>query len=92
VNHFASNPEKLVQVVEVFNGEKTDFQFGNLAVKVNVLPRVPITIVMSLADDEFPAEARIYFDETLENYLDSEQAYFMIHLMVKRIVELLLQV
>ena len=26
VNHFASNPEKLVQVVEVFNGEKTDFQ------------------------------------------------------------------
>jgi len=88
VNHFASNPDKLVQAVEVFEGEKTDFQFGDLAVKVDVLPRVPITIVMSLADEEFPAEARIYFDETLENYLDSEQTYFLIHLMVKRLIEL----
>ncbi|MCW4011432.1 MAG: DUF3786 domain-containing protein [Candidatus Bathyarchaeota archaeon] len=88
VKHFASNPDKLVQAVEVLGGEKTDFQFGDIAVKVNVLPRVPITIVMSLADEEFPAEARIYFDATLENYLDSEQTYFMTHLMVKRLVEL----
>lgn len=85
---FASEPEKLVQAVWGLGGEKTDFQFGDLAVKLNVLPRVPITIVMSLADEEFPAEAKIYFDETIENYLDSEQTYFMTHLMVKRIVEL----
>jgi hypothetical protein len=87
VKQFASEPEKLVQSVEILGGEKTDFQFGDLAVKLNVLPRVPITIVMSLADEEFSAEARIYFDETLETYLDSEQTYFMTHLMVKRLVE-----
>jgi hypothetical protein len=44
---------------------------------------------MSLADEEFPAEARIFFDETLENYLDSEQTYFMTHLMVKRLIEII---
>jgi uncharacterized protein DUF3786 len=87
VNNFASNPEKLILATEVLGGETVDFPVGDIAVKLSVLPNVPITIVMSLADEEFPAEAWIYFDETIESYLDSEQTYFMIHLMVKRLIE-----
>jgi hypothetical protein len=75
VNHFASEPDKLIQVADV-------------SVKLNVLPRVPIIIVLSLPDEEFSAEARIYFDETIESYLDSEQTYFLVNLMVKRLTEM----
>jgi hypothetical protein len=88
VREFASDPDRLVQAAVGLGGAKTDFTFGDLAVRINVLPHVPITIVMSLADEEFPAEARIYFDETLETYLDSEQTYFLTHLLVRRLVEL----
>ena len=87
VNNFASKPEKLIHAAEVLGGEQVDFSVGDIAVKVHVLPRAPITIVLSLADEEFPAEAWIYFDETIEHYLDSEQTYFMVHLMVKRLTE-----
>jgi len=87
VNYFASNSENLIHATEVLGGEKVDFPVGDIAVKLSVLPNVPITIVMSLADEEFSAEAWIYFDETIESYLDSEQTYFMIHLMVKRLIE-----
>lgn len=87
VNHFASEPDKLVHATEAFGGAQTDFPFGDIAVRLPVLPRVPITIVLSLADEEFPAEARIYFDETIESYFDSEQTYFLVHLMVQRLNE-----
>jgi len=88
VNTFASNSDRLVKAAEALGGEQVDFPVGDIAVRLPVLPQVPITIVMGLADEEFPAEAWIYFDETIESYLDSEQTYFMIHLLVKRLVEL----
>ena len=46
-----------------------------------------MTLVLSLADEEFPAEAWIYFDETIEFYFDSEQTYFLTHLAIKRLIE-----
>ena len=87
VNTFASNPDRLVKAVEALGGEQVDFPVGDIAVRLPVMPRVPITIVMGLADEEFPAEAWIYFDETIESYLDSEQTYFLVHLMVRRMIE-----
>ena len=87
VNYFASIPEELVKAAEVLGGDKVDFPVGDVAVNITALPKVPITIALSLADEEFPAEARIYFDETIESYLDSEQTYFLTHLAISRLIE-----
>ena len=87
VNYFSSDPETLVKSAETLGGKQADFPVGDVAVSIPALPKVPITIALSLADDEFPAEARIYFDETIESYLDSEQTYFLTHLMVSRLIE-----
>ena len=86
VKNFGSNPEKLVDAAKVLGGNVTDFPVGDLAVELSLLPRVQMTIVFSLADEEFPAEARIYFDETIESYFDSEQTYFLTHLVISRII------
>jgi len=87
VNYFSTDPEALVKAAEILGGEQADFPVGDVAVSIPALPKVPITIALSLADEEFPAEARIYFDETVESYLDSEQTYFLTHLMVSRLIE-----
>lgn len=87
VRNFGSNPEKLVEAAKILGGKVTDFPVGDIAVELYLLPRVPMTIVLGLADEEFPAEAWIYFDETIESYFDSEQTYFLTHLGVKRIIE-----
>jgi hypothetical protein len=60
---------------------------GDVVVEIYVLPRVPLILVLSLADEEFPAKAWIYFDETIESYFDSEQIYFLTHLTVTRLIE-----
>ena len=87
VKNFNSNPDSLVKAAQVLGGEVVDFPVGDIAVELFVLPRVPLTVVLSLADEEFPAESWIYFDETVESYFDSEQTYFLTHLSVKRITE-----
>ena len=87
VNYFASEPEALVKAAIALGGDQIDFPIGDIAVSIPALPKVPITIVLSLPDEEFPAEARIYFDETIESYLDSEQTYFITHLAVSRLIK-----
>lgn len=87
VRNFGSNPDKLVEAAKALGGGVTDFPVGNIAVELYLLPRVPMIIVLGLADEEFPAEAWIYFDETVESYFDSEQNYFLTHLAVSRLIQ-----
>jgi hypothetical protein len=64
-----------------------DFPYGDVAVSLDLLPFIPLTIVLTVDDGEFPADSRLFYDETVENYLDSEQTYFLTSLTVLRIIQ-----
>lgn len=56
-------------------GEKLGVQFakfGDTAVTLNILPRVPVTYVIWEGDEEFPANATALFDATAQYYLPTE--------------------
>ena len=59
---FGQKPELLLKIANMFNAKKCDF--GDSSIRLDVLPRVPLTIVIWIADEEFPARASILFDET----------------------------
>jgi hypothetical protein len=40
--------------------------FGDAALRFHPLPRVPVTMILWLADDEFPARAGLFFDSTID--------------------------
>lgn len=46
--------------------------FGDASVTLDVLPRIPITYVIWEADEEFPANATVLFDDTAKYYLPTE--------------------
>jgi len=48
---------------------------GDAAVEFPVLPRVPVRVVLWLADAEFPADARMLFDASLEQHLPLDVIY-----------------
>ncbi len=79
-------PAKLETAAKVLGGSKVDFPYGDVAVSLNILPYIPFTIVLTVDDGEFPADARLFYDETVENYLDSEQTYFLTSLTVSRLI------
>jgi len=80
-------PAKLEAAAKALGGSKVEFPYGDTAVSLNLLPFIPVTIVLSVDDGEFPADARIFYDETVENYLDAEQAYFLTSLTVSRLIQ-----
>lgn len=80
-------PAKLETAAKSLGGINVDFPYGDVAVSLNLLPFIPLTIVLTVDDGEFPADARLFYDETVENYLDSEQTYFLTSLTVSRLIQ-----
>ncbi len=80
-------PVKLETAVKILGGLKVEFPYGDIAVSLNILPYIPLTIVLTADDGEFPADTRLFYDETVENYLDSEQTYFITSLTVSRLIQ-----
>lgn len=80
-------PARLEIAAKALGGSKIEFPYGDTAVSLNILPYIPLTIVLTVDDGEFPADARLFYDETVENYLDSEQTYFLTSLSVTRLIQ-----
>jgi len=74
VDLFKNDAKYLVQCANLLGGKEIDFSYGDYSVKINPLPLIPITIVMYEKDIEFSASSQIFFDESIKNYLDLEQA------------------
>lgn len=67
---FGKKAELLVRVGEKIGGHTA--KFGDAAITLDVLPRVPVTYVIWEGDEEFPANATALFDATAQYYLPTE--------------------
>ncbi|MHC4220795.1 MAG: DUF3786 domain-containing protein, partial [Planctomycetota bacterium] len=59
---FETSPAKLYRSAEIFDAKRC--QFGDSSIELNVLPRIPVTIVIWAGDDEFESRVSILFDRT----------------------------
>ncbi len=69
---FASEPEGLIYASRSLGGEKVDV--GDVGVKINVFPRVPIVFFIWKGDEEFQPDGGVLFDETIRRHLSTEDA------------------
>ena len=70
VRTFGKNPEKLLEICESLGGVKSDV--GEFAVKINLLPYLPVTYMIWAGDDEFEPAGNILFDKTAPGWLCAE--------------------
>ena len=64
---FGRCPERLCETAERFGARRC--KFGDASIKMYLLPRIPITIVIWAANEEFEARASILFDQTAADHL-----------------------
>jgi hypothetical protein len=64
---FARDPAAFVRQAAQFGAESREY--GDAAVELRPLPRVPITLIFWQEDEEFPARSYLLFDETCEQHL-----------------------
>ena len=62
-------------------------EFGDASIELYVLPRIPITIVVWQACDEFSARASILFDQTAASHLPLDALLGAVNLAVDALIE-----
>jgi hypothetical protein len=64
---FADEPDAVVRAAQDMGGKRLDY--GDLAVELQVLPRIPIAFVYWAASEDFAASASVMFDRTVGQHL-----------------------
>ena len=82
---FGMKPEKLCEAAKLLGGYKIKFNYGDCPIKVYSLPLIPIIIILTGEDEEFPASVELFFDESINNYLDLEQAGILAEITAERL-------
>lgn len=70
VEHFGEQPERLLEAAQKIGGKPV--KLGDAAVTLNVFPKIPVTLVLWQADEEFPASGNILFDRSASEFLPTE--------------------
>ena len=70
VQSFGANPERLLEVATSIGGQPNGL--GDVGITFRVFPRVPVTLILWGADDEFPASGNILFDSSAPSILPTE--------------------
>ena len=85
IERFCGDSETLVACAEKLEGRRVEFNYGDVAVRLKALPLVPLTIVLSCESAEFEADARVFYDDSVQGYLDVERINFLTNLAVSRL-------
>ncbi|MBF0507898.1 MAG: DUF3786 domain-containing protein [Deltaproteobacteria bacterium] len=67
---FGQTPEKLLNLAPVLGGAPVEH--SGVAVQINVLPYVPVTLVIWPGDEEFPPDGNVLFDENITSFFQAE--------------------
>ena len=70
VRAFGGQEAALVEAARAVGG--TELDLGDVSVRVQALPRVPVAVVLWRGDDEFPPSGNLLFDASVTTYLPME--------------------
>jgi len=82
---FRDRPELLHRASEQFDAARCEF--GDASIRLNILPRVPLTIVIWGRCEEFDARASILFDKSAADQLPLDALLAAVNLTVEALVK-----
>lgn len=82
---FGSNRAAFEAAARAIGGER--LTFGDAAFAFRTLPRLWLAVVLYVADDEFPASARVLFDGSASRYLPTEDLAVLGGMLASRLIK-----
>jgi hypothetical protein len=70
---YGKDRESFLKKGKSFGGEPA--KYGDVAIQLAPLPRIPVVLLLWLEDDEFPARADLLFDSTCELQLPTDMLW-----------------
>ena len=74
---FGEDRDAFLSVGKKLNGKVR--KLGDAGICLPVLPRIPVTLILWVKDDEFPAEIKVGFDSTISHHLPLDIIWAMIN-------------
>lgn len=85
--HFSGRLDRLRGGAEHLGGQQPAMQLSyDFFSIIRALPRVPILLLFNEADDEFPAQSSVLFENRARHYLDMECLAMVGSLLVERLI------
>jgi hypothetical protein len=85
--YFGSDYVKFSEAAEKLGGIEEKPQAGKHTWRFDVLPKIPLKLVLYEADDDFPAEIQITLDMTAIQFLEFECLAFMVGCFVRALIK-----
>lgn len=70
VRGFGGREEMLLETAQAIGGRPAEF--GDVSVRIEALPRVPVLVILWRGDEEFSPSGNLLFDATVTQYLPME--------------------
>jgi hypothetical protein len=86
IKFFGEAPEALFSVAKEIGGEPLNL--GDVGVKIQAFPFVPLALVLWRGDAEFPAEGSILFDASVNEYLPAEDTVILAETVVWKLIKI----
>jgi hypothetical protein len=83
---FGQNVDGLLRAGEILDGKTINT--GDAGYEFRLFPNVPVRLILWAADDEFPAEANIVFNENIGDILSPEDIAWLAGMLVYRLIAL----
>ena len=83
---FGQNIDGLARAAEILKGKTIDT--GDAGYEFKLFPNIPVRLILWAADDEFPAEANIVFNENIGERLSPEDIAWLAGMVVYRLIAL----
>jgi|LQYC01.1.fsa_nt_gi hypothetical protein len=85
IKEFGNNPEGFLAAGLKLKGEK--IFLGDAAIELKAAPKIPITYVLWIEDEEFPTSVKILFDPTIQEFLPLDIIYGLTIFTSHRLIE-----
>jgi hypothetical protein len=82
---FGPRPDHFLEAGLSIGG--TEVNYGDVGLKLQVLPRIPVLLILWAADDEFPAKVNILFDPTIEYHLALDTIWGLVRVITFKLLE-----
>lgn len=82
---FGEDPEALVSAAKEVQGEL--LPLGDVGVKIQAFPSVPLALVLWRGDAEFPADGSLLFDASVSEYLPVEDIVILAETVVWKLIK-----
>jgi len=82
---FGSRPDDFLEAGLSIGGAKVDY--GDVGLRFQALPRIPVLFILWTADDEFPAKVNILFDTTIEHHLALDTVWGLVRVITFKLLK-----